>query len=200
MTSEVVPCAGGGQAISVAAEGSTNATMTLEVVPDAAQATNVVLVNAPAPITLTLDQAHQWFSHISQARLVRMLMASSSVTLDQMKPLSPCTICQLSKSTRPAVGKGPVSQANGKGGLFHTNVVSIPTTSLGGKTTFIMFIDDHTHYQFHLPVHTKDKCSTKLGKVLKTLPKGVCICMLWLDCGGEFTGAPFLKVLQEHGI
>jgi hypothetical protein len=82
MTSEVVPCTGGGQAISVAAEGSANATMTLEVVPDAAQATNVVPINAPAPITLTLNQAHQRFSHISQARLVRMLMASSGVTLN----------------------------------------------------------------------------------------------------------------------
>jgi hypothetical protein len=200
MTLEVVPCAGGGQAVSVAAVGSANATMTLEVVPDAARAADVVLINAPAPVTLTLDQAHQRFGHISQARLVHMLMASSGVTLNQMKPLSPCAVCQLSKSTRLAVGKGPASWANGKGGLFHADIVSIPTTSLGGKTAFIMFINDHMRYRFHLPICTKDECSTKLGEVLKTLPEGVHVHMLQSDCGSEFTGAPFLKVLQEHGI
>jgi hypothetical protein len=63
-----------------------------------------------------------------------------------------------------------------------------------------MFINNHMHYWFHLPVCTKDKCSAKLSEVLKTLPKGVCVHMLWLDCGGEFTSTPFLKVLQEHGV
>jgi transposase InsO family protein len=151
-------------------------------------------------VQLTMDEAHRRFGHISRDRLLRMVNMSSDVSIDASTTLSQCEACALAKSTRKPIGKGPVPRASAKGALLHADLVSVPTTSIGGKTGFLTIVDDHSRFRFHVPIRTKDEASDKLADILNTLPDSTQVKTIRSDCGGEFTGGPFHDVLRERGI
>ena len=97
------------------------------------------------------------------------------VAIDPHTKLGQCEPCQLTKSVRKAMKRGPIEPTKACGDLLHADVVSVPTTLLGGKTGFVTFIDDHSRYWFHLLIWMKDEVSLWFEEVLASLPCDICI-------------------------
>lgn len=76
----------------------------------------------------------------------------------------------------------------------------MPTTSLSRRTSFITFMDNYSHFWFHLPLWTKDEVSHKFKEVLASLPQGTHVHTIQSDCSSEFIRVEFTSVLQEHRI
>ena len=60
------------------------------------------------------------------------------------------------------------------------------------------FINNYSRFHFHLPLHTKDKVSTRLEEVLAALPSRVHMQTVHSDCGGEFKSMDFEEVLHNR--
>ncbi|CAL8089815.1 unnamed protein product [Prunus armeniaca] len=87
--------------------------------------------------------------------------------------------------------------------LIHTDVCgSLSTTSRGGFSYFIMFIDDYSRLGYVYLIQYKSEAFEKFKQFKKEVEKktGKSIKILRLDRGGEYLSTEFLEYLKKHGI
>ncbi|KAI5351599.1 hypothetical protein L3X38_004490 [Prunus dulcis] len=87
--------------------------------------------------------------------------------------------------------------------LIHTDVCgSLSTTSRGGFSYFIMFIDDYSRLGYVYLIQYKSEAFEKFKEFKKEVEKkiGKSIKILRSDRGGEYLSTEFLEYLKKHGI
>ncbi|CAL8993424.1 unnamed protein product [Prunus brigantina] len=87
--------------------------------------------------------------------------------------------------------------------LIHTDVCgSLSTTSRGGFSYFIMFIDDYSRLGYVYLIQYKSEAFEKFKEFKKEVEKktGKSIKILRSDRGGEYSSTEFLEYLKKHGI
>jgi hypothetical protein len=155
---------------------------------------------------LTIDQAHRALGHISQTTILCLAKEGlvEGVEVDLSSTPEFCEACVKAKASCKPFLDETKNRARTYAALVHTDLWGpAQTTSLGGTTYYISFMDDYTceikvaflkaksgalevfkHYEMHLARQNL----------------GVCLCKVRLDHGGEYLGAEFDKYLKDQGI
>ncbi|KAJ3473654.1 hypothetical protein NLI96_g12893 [Meripilus lineatus] len=154
---------------------------------------------------VSIDEAHRLLGHISHP-VARRLITSELVTgikLDSKSIPSFCTGCAQGKQTRePFPQERSSERAKAYGDLIHTDVWGpAPTESLGHKSYYVTFTDDHSRETTCYLMRNKSEAFEKY-KVFEAwveTQKGQRVRALRSDRGGEYMSNAFTDHLESKG-
>ena len=163
-----------------------------------------------APVCLvakTDDVAWLWhgrYGHLN-FRAIRELglkkMVEGIPMIDRVEEF--CDGCALGKQSRQPFPQVAKFRADSQLDLFHADLCGqIRPKTPGGKSYFLLIVDDHSRFMWVELLATKDEAFScfKKVKVLAETEKGSKLRAFRSDRGGEFNSIEFKEYCDEHGV
>ncbi|KAJ3474391.1 hypothetical protein NLI96_g12482 [Meripilus lineatus] len=154
---------------------------------------------------VSIDEAHRLLGHITHSVASRLIKEGlvTGIKLDLTSTPSFCTGCTQGKQTRESFPKERSSErAKAYGDLIHTDVWGpAPTESLGRKSYYVTFTDDHSRETTCFLMRNKSETLEKY-KVFEArleTQKGRRVKELRSDRGGEYLSKEFGDHLGSQG-
>ena len=164
-----------------------------------------VYAATPSEERIDLATLHRRLAHIAPDA-VRKLVNCGAIEgiklIDDGSPLI-CNACEQAKATQKPIRKereAPLT--NSFGGEIHSDLWgTAPVRSLGGRSYYTTFIDDHTHYTKLTPLRSKDETlnAYKAFASWASTQHDAKIKKLCSDRGGEYLSNTFTSFLNQQG-
>lgn len=142
---------------------------------------------------------HHRLGHLSFSRLQTLISNGSLGCVPQLHHVD-CFDCHLSKQTTLPFNVSLHSSANAFD-LIHSDVWTLPITSLSGSKYYVLFVDDHTRYTWVYIIRAMSdvlKVYTEFTTMIHThFSKHIKV--FRSDSGGEYRSASFIQLLKSHG-
>ena len=161
---------------------------------------------ARANKTMSMDELHCRLSHITPL-LIQEIMAKGMVEGVKLDPeqqhMGQCESCEYAKATWWPIGKEhEPKHCKNLGDEVHSDLWGpSPVQTPSGKSYYVLFTDDHTHYT-HLYLQPAKSNTFKLYKTCKSWLKtqhNATIKCLQSDRGGEYLSDEFSHHLRMKG-
>jgi hypothetical protein len=159
-----------------------------------------------AKVKLTVCEAHRILGHVSQAAMKQMVQEGLIDGLDVDTSSRPefCDACTKAKATCQLFPGETKNRALTYGELIHTDLWGpLQTTSLGGCSYYISFMDDYSHETKVQFLKLKSEALTAFKHYeahLSHQHPSARITKVRSDRGGEYLSAEFDKYLRDQGI
>ena len=158
-----------------------------------------------AALGIPLTVWHMRFGHLNTQAL-RALASKDLVNglaiHDISAPAPPaCSSCLAAKSHRHPFPESD-SRARKILELVHSDVLSIPTPSLGGARYLVTFVDDYSRKLWVYPMQSKAETFDRFVDFHRLVERSASSVLLTLrsDNGGEYISHKFRDYLRAHGI